>query len=74
MSSQPLPKPSAELAKNIGVRFRGERDDERRARGALLAEEIELRRHIEREALQRRALPQGGVVQEPNYARLQGRL
>ena len=34
----------------------------RRAREALLAEEIELRRHIERVAEQRRALPPGGPV------------
>jgi predicted dithiol-disulfide oxidoreductase (DUF899 family) len=32
------------------------------ARDALLAEEIELRRHIERVAKQRRALPPGGKV------------
>ena len=32
------------------------------ARNALLAEEIDLRRHIERVAAQRRALPPGGVV------------
>ena len=34
------------------------------ARTALLAEEIELRRHIERVAEQRRALPPGGLVPE----------
>ncbi|HEX7885152.1 MAG TPA: DUF899 family protein [Phenylobacterium sp.] len=34
----------------------------RAARNALLAEEIELRRHIERVAAQRRALPPGGEV------------
>ena len=34
----------------------------RAARTALLAEEIELRRHIERVAAQRRALPPGGPV------------
>ena len=37
----------------------------RAARVALLAEEIELRRHIERVAAQRRALPPGGVA--PDY-------
>jgi predicted dithiol-disulfide oxidoreductase (DUF899 family) len=36
----------------------------RRARNALLAEEIELRRHIERVAAQRRALPPGGEVKK----------
>lgn len=54
--------PAAELAKNNGVRFPGESAEYRQARDALLAEEIELRRHIERVARQRRALPQGGVV------------
>ena len=37
----------------------------RAARTALLAEEIELRRHIERVAAQRRALPLGGAA--PDY-------
>lgn len=55
-------KPAAELAKKNGVRFPNESDDYRRARDALLAEEIELRRHIERVAEQRRALPPGGKV------------
>ncbi len=58
---QPL-KPAVELAKNNGVRFPNENDEYRRARDALLAEEIELRRHIERVAAQRRALPAGGAV------------
>lgn len=34
----------------------------RAARNALLVEEIELRRHVERVAAQRRALPQGGEI------------
>ena len=55
-------KPANELAKNNGVRFPNESDEYRCARDALLAEEIELRRHIERVAEQRRALPPGGVV------------
>lgn len=55
-------KPAAELARKNGVRFPNESDEYRRARDALLAEEIELRRHIERVAEQRRALPPGGVV------------
>lgn len=54
--------PAAELARNNGVRFPGESADYREARIALLAEEIELRRHIERVAVQRRALPDGGIV------------
>jgi predicted dithiol-disulfide oxidoreductase (DUF899 family) len=62
MSPDPLLRPAAELARNNGVRFPNEGDDYRRARDALLAEEIDLRRHIERVAAQRRALPAGGVV------------
>src|SRR6202051_5177577 len=43
-------------------RFPGESTEYRAARTALLAEEIELRRHIERVAALRRALPPGGPV------------
>jgi predicted dithiol-disulfide oxidoreductase (DUF899 family) len=53
---------ATELAKRNKMRFPNESPDYRRAREALLAEEIELRRHIERVAEQRRALPQGGEV------------
>ncbi len=56
--------PARELAKRNGVRFPNESDEYRRARDALLAEEMELRRHIERVAEQRRALPPGGEVTE----------
>jgi len=59
-------KPAAELARASGVRFPNESAEYRRAREALLAEEIELRRHIERVAEQRRALPPGGEV-KTNY-------
>src|SRR5687767_5087297 len=62
--------PANELAKKNGVRFPNESDDYRRARDALLAEEIELRRHIERVAAQRRALPPGGAV--PKDYRFEG--
>jgi len=55
--------PARELAKHKR-RFPNESDDYRRARQALLAEEIELRRHIERVAVQRRKLPPGGEVTE----------
>lgn len=57
--------PAAELAANCKVRFPNESAEYRRARTALLAEEIELRRHIERVAAQRRTLPAGGKVK--NY-------
>jgi len=62
MSNAPDLTPATELARRNGVRFPNESDDYRRARDALLAEEIELRRHIERVAEQRRALPPGGEV------------
>jgi predicted dithiol-disulfide oxidoreductase (DUF899 family) len=48
-ASKPYPNDSAEY---------------RAARIALLAEEIELRRHIERVAVQRRALPPGGEARD----------
>jgi predicted dithiol-disulfide oxidoreductase (DUF899 family) len=59
-------KPAAELARASNFRFPNESAEYRRAREALLAEEIELRRHIERVAEQRRALPPGGEVRK-NY-------
>lgn len=62
MSPTPALVSAAELARRNGLRFPNESDDYRRARDALLAEEIELRRHIERVAEQRRALPPGGPV------------
>ena len=53
---------AAQLARDNPVRIRNESAEYRAARTALLAEEIELRRHIERVAAQRRALPPGGAV------------
>ena len=44
--------------------FPGENAGYRAARNALLAEEMELRREIERVAAQRRALPAGGTIPE----------
>jgi predicted dithiol-disulfide oxidoreductase (DUF899 family) len=54
--------PAAELVKRNGVTIPNESKEYRRARDELLREEIELRRHIERVAEQRRALPPGGEV------------
>jgi predicted dithiol-disulfide oxidoreductase (DUF899 family) len=54
--------PALELAQKNRVRYPNESPEYRRAREALLAEEIDLRRHIERVAEQRRALPPGGPV------------
>jgi len=47
MSAETL-TPASELARRNTVRFPNESQEYRRARDALLAEEIELRRHIER--------------------------
>ncbi|WP_420142544.1 DUF899 family protein [Sphingomonas sp.] len=60
-------EPAPVLAQRGAMRFPNESAEYRAARTALLAEEIELRRHIERVAAQRRALPPGGVVPE-DYA------
>jgi predicted dithiol-disulfide oxidoreductase (DUF899 family) len=54
--------PAAQLAATNKVHFANESAQYREARNALLIEEIELRRHIERVANQRRALPPGGEV------------
>jgi predicted dithiol-disulfide oxidoreductase (DUF899 family) len=54
--------PAVELAGKNGVTFPNESTEYRRAREALLTEEIELRRHIERVAAQRRDLPPGGQL------------
>ena len=55
--------PADQLARDNPVRIRNESAEYRAARTALLAEEIELRRHIARVAEQRRALPPGGPVE-----------
>jgi predicted dithiol-disulfide oxidoreductase (DUF899 family) len=59
-------KPVADLVQASHYRYPNESAGYRRARDALLIEEIELRRHIERVAEQRRALPDGGEVTK-NY-------
>ncbi len=59
-SAQTL-KPAQALAESTR-RFPGESTQYRSARNALLAQEIELRRHIERVAALRRALPPGGEL------------
>jgi predicted dithiol-disulfide oxidoreductase (DUF899 family) len=55
-------KPAAQLAAAASRPWPNEPAGYREAREALLAEEIELRRHIVRVAEQRRALPPGGDV------------
>jgi predicted dithiol-disulfide oxidoreductase (DUF899 family) len=62
MATQQQVKPARELAGTNRAHFPNESEQYRTARNALLIEEIELRRHIERVAAQRRALPPGGVA------------
>lgn len=52
----------AEFARRSPVRFPNESAEYCAARTKLLAEEIELRRHLERVSAQRRTLPPGGEV------------
>ena len=53
-----------ELAERNAFRIPGESAEYRRARTALLAEEIDLRRRIERVAEQRRMLPPGAEIEK----------
>ena len=55
-------QPAEALVRKNASRQLNESADYRKAREALLVEEIELRRHVERVAAQRRALPPGGEV------------
>ena len=56
--------PATELAAKNKSHFPNESSEYRQARNALLAEELELRRHIERVAALRRSLPLGGKIPE----------
>jgi len=67
MADSVILKPAAELAARNRAQFPNESPEYRRARNVLLAEEIELRRHIERVAILRRTLPLGGEIPE-DYA------
>ena len=60
-------KPAAQLAAAASKPYPNDSAEYRRARTALLAEEIELRRHIERVAAQRRALPPGGEARDYRF-------
>jgi predicted dithiol-disulfide oxidoreductase (DUF899 family) len=65
--------PAQQLAETNKVHFPNESTAYRKARNALLVEEIELRRHMERVASQRRALPPGGdITQDFEFAAEQG--
>ncbi|RVH28382.1 DUF899 domain-containing protein [Sinorhizobium meliloti] len=63
---QNLP-PAVELAAKSDTCFPNESEEYRKARTALLAEEIELRRHIQRVAEQRRALPPGPEAKDYRF-------
>ena len=58
-------KPADELATEVSQPYPNDSAEYRKARTALLADEIELRRQIERVAERRRALPLGG--KPPDY-------
>lgn len=62
MATKTMLARATELAAKNKARFPNESEEYRQARNALLAEEIELRRHIERVAALRRSLPEGGAV------------
>ena len=55
-------KPAEQLVQKGKAKQPNESAEYRKARNALLVEEIELRRHVARVAAQRRALPPGGEV------------
>ena len=65
--------PAAELAERGSQPFPGDSAAYREARTQLLAEEIELRRHIERVAALRRALPPGGQAKDYRFLDASGR-
>ena len=67
MSPHTALTPAKTLAENCKVRIADESAEYRRARTALLAEEIDLRRHIERVAEMRRALPPGAPVKDYRF-------
>ena len=62
MPNPPSPTPAAELAALASKPFPNDSAAYRKARTELLADEIELRRQIEKVAAKRRTLPAGGEV------------
>lgn len=66
-------KPANALAEASRTRWPNESAEYRRARTALLAEEIELRRQIQRVAAQRRALPPGGAAKNYRFLDEEGK-
>lgn len=72
LPSEPALKPAHELAQASATRWPGESAEYRQARTALLAEEIALRRQIQRVAEQRRALPPGPAASDYRFLDDQG--
>lgn len=66
-------KPADDMACASKTRWEGESAEYREARTALLAEEIELRRQIQRVAEHRRALPAGPAAKDYRFLDEQGR-
>lgn len=66
-------KPASELAETSARPYPNDSAEYRAARTALLVEEIELRRQIERVAKQRRALPTGGEARAYKFLDEQGK-
>jgi len=62
MSNEAMLVPASQLAGKNKAQFPNESSAYRSARNALLVEEIELRRQMERVASQRRTLPLGGTI------------
>jgi predicted dithiol-disulfide oxidoreductase (DUF899 family) len=73
LASTPALAPAAELAAKGSKPFPNESVEYRKARTALLAEEIELRRHIQRVAAIRRALPPGPEAKDYRFIDENGR-
>lgn len=65
-------KPAREMAEALPTRWDGESAEYRKARTALQAEEIGLRRQIQRVAEHRRALPPGPIAKDYRFLDEQG--
>ena len=72
MSEQQALKSAAELAAKVSRPYPNDSVEYRKARQALLVEEIELRRHIARVAAQRRKLPLGGEARDYQFSDEEG--
>jgi predicted dithiol-disulfide oxidoreductase (DUF899 family) len=66
-------KPAAEMSAASTTRWPGESADYRKARTALLTEEIELRRRITQVAEQRRSLPPGPIAKDYRFLDAEGK-